>query len=466
MTSWYDVAQRAEPIQGHAAYFQMAVGYWRGAAQKADTVTHSFDRILGQAPEADLQGEAAKAVTKLLSETKKLLGDVPAVCTSVADILDQHAKKLVELKSAADQALARAATAWEGRKTAASDEVQSKGRLASLQRQLNQLQAQPPEQVATQVTTLEHQISTENTTLASARHRYNSHQGDIDRELVVWDTVHSSEHTAEQTTAQALRAVDLHSLANPNLLHQAGAAVSKVFNAFVDGLKKGLDVKGWIDDLGGLISALAHGDFKKALWKLHDIIDRAISLLTVVIMVVVIVVAVVAALPTGGASLAGAAAFLGAMPAVMAGLSAGKLALDLLIMKVAPTNPETGEQMTWATIGADTIGVLLSVLGLKLPKLPAAGATNLAGYTASRATLAENGIVLKYGWNASVKTIPGVAKSQLKEATKGLVDTSGHTLADGSGEPRLAPVDEGVRKLLNPQRGIDAPVDTYLVGTY
>ncbi len=465
MASWYEIAELADPVRGHPEYFQMAAGYWNKAADKAGMIHSALTSIVGDAQDSALEGEAAKAIKKLLVDTNTLLKDMPDVCRGLGHLLTTHATKLTTLKEAAERARARAATAWQARSEADDEDRTSGARLASLTAQIRQLQGAPDEQSASRVNALEYELQVERGVKAAAHHRRTAHQAEIDRETGHWDSIRGEERLLNTTTAEALDHVALHTLGDPSNLAKIGHGLAAFGAAFLDDIKKAGDIGAWIKDIEQLAHAFLTGEWGQVLWELRDVLDRYIALVTIVLLVAVIVVLVVGAFFTAGATLAALPELITVLNFTSLALSASKMALDLLIINVAPVNTETGEKMTMTTIGADTIGMLLAFLGLKAP----VGGTGLARYNATRQALSEEGIVLKHGYDVSVKaSIKSVALHDLQAEAKDSPNKVAGILADEGRQPtsRTVPIDEGVRQLFRGYAGLSGPLDPHLIPSY
>ena len=107
----------------------------------------------------------------------------------------------------------------------------------------------------------------------------------------------------------------------------------------------------------------------------------------------------------------------------------------------------------------------IAFLGLKAP----VGGTGLARYNATRQALSEEGIVLKHGYDVSVKaSIKSVALHDLQAEAKDSPNKVAGILADEGRQPtsRTVPIDEGVRQLFRGYAGLSGPLDPHLIPSY
>ena len=92
-----------------------------------------------------------------------------------------------------------------------------------------------------------------------------------------------------------------------------------------------------LEDLVDLIDAIAHGDWAKALWALRELLDKVITILSIVVLFVC------------------PQLFL-----VILVLSVIKLAVDAILYTTNTPNPETGERISLTDLAFDTLDVVLA----------------------------------------------------------------------------------------------------------
>jgi hypothetical protein len=491
MASWTEIANLADPVAGNHAAFESAGRYWSEAANVADGLSSSFLRIVNGTADADVRGDTAIEVKKLMEQMRTFVDALPPVCYSLSSIMNAHATELAALRARAESARARAVTAWSLRNEASTNANTHQATVRSLRRQIDHLRTLPPDQTA-EIQRCEANLTTATRLRDTAKNAAATQQSAIDAEVRVWREVHDQEATLNRGTADKLKQVHLGAIANPSnvekFLTGAGRLFKGLGEGFVDGIKKGFDLKGWYEDFSTLAQAVFDGDLDAVLWSVKALIERQMALVSTLLMVAVVVVAVILAIPSGGSSLVAALAAIKAATLIYTAIaSTALLAIDGALMVRGSYDPKTGRKMTWSTIGVDTIGVLLAAMGLKglSTSMTAANGVGLAKYNAGRQVLKGEGIVLQHGYDVSAKkTAAGVVTQQtplhkvtdLKQVASGeSLEPVTDYLEEGAKQvaasndrtaTSLGPVDRDVARLLLGGRGLDATVEPYVVPTY
>ncbi len=147
-----------------------------------------------------------------------------------------------------------------------------------------------------------------------------------------------SEQELVESTASRIKGVDLDDLKDPNRLMQLASGVGGFFTDLAENV-----VVGVVE----LVQALANGDFMDAVWRLSELLDAVLDVLTIVAVVVAVVT-------TGGA-----------LGVVLVGLSlaamASKLTADTVLAGTQHPHPDTGQPKTWGQVVVDA--ALLAVTG-------------------------------------------------------------------------------------------------------
>ena len=157
--SWSDVGMAEDPVRGNIEQFDAAAKQWRSASARATVITRDFNTIVAGGY-VGLEGQAAETFQSLVKDASDLMTDVPQVFDAMGAVLQFHLNRLRVLRQEADAALARAKVAKAARAGAASASASSNARIASLEQQIRNLEALPPEQQSG-LTTLQHQLDNE-----------------------------------------------------------------------------------------------------------------------------------------------------------------------------------------------------------------------------------------------------------------------------------------------------------------
>ena len=276
MTTWTDIYPDVDgpPVVGQPSQFRAVASSFTSMHDDAVDIIDEFKRIMGEGDFDEIQGEVAGPFRTFVEEVSDRLQSLPDVSSSAAGVFTRHACTLDDYRTAADTALAKAITKWGERKTVA-------GQLASAEtaetKAKQEVDGAPPD--ADPGSTKPLQDAADDAT---------QHVGDlkgklagIDQELRTlrgtWTKLHGDEHDLSQDTKKALDDIDLHSLENPGW-----------FDSIVEGafevLKWAYEFSG-LEDLVGLIEAIAEGDWAAILWRLRDLLDKVFVILCVVALV-------------------------------------------------------------------------------------------------------------------------------------------------------------------------------------
>jgi hypothetical protein len=400
MASWPEVTGRDEPVRGPVLEFERAAQAWSDAATKSDQLKSEFTNLIGHGDRVYLQGQAADALSIIIAESRAVIDDVPSVCHTLAGLMRQHQSQLAELRLAADQALARAAAAWNDRRSAESSRDAHAIRLASLKRQLQQLKALPPEQSATQIQTVQLELNRTTSSHGTAVNQVNSANGRLSAELTKWDELRSGEDALNNRTTSSLNSVDLKSLKDPGWLEEQLWKFTDFLVALGENLKD-------------LCEAVVNRDWDAFLWAVNGLADKLLTIMDV--LQIEWVVAIVAFAVGGPAAAVAAFKIVGA---IKLGLEALRFGTSLILAVKDSTNPKTGEKITPGDLFTQGVGLGLSLLTFgkmngKLNNIATSGQMKSA---MTRTFLSNKDVVLKDFGEISVKrTLEAKAKDIGKE---------------------------------------------------
>ena len=389
MSSWQEVAQRDDPVVGPPEEFQRSKDAWNKVASMADTLRDNFASINNTDACVGMKGHTAQALASFFTDAQQSLNDLPQVCRDIASVMANHEAKLRGYRTEAASALARATAAWNDKNTASAVHSGSSQRLTALQKQIQQLQALPPDQGAGQIATVQGQLSTERASLSAAARKSSDADGRLTTELKKWDGLHADEDRLNKQTAGSLHHVNLRSLRDPGLLERMVHSAEH-----------------FVGDIGSDIFHLVHGlltgNMSEELWALHDLLDKVekvLSVLTVIVLVVGFIIAVVA---TDGAALAFAPAVLEGLTFASLAFSAAKLEVDSGIVLGNYSDPKTGRRLTILDLGFDALDVGLNELAaLNVVPLDTS-LTGLDHYNALRSlTIDQIGVSYSAGYDVA-----------------------------------------------------------------
>jgi hypothetical protein len=446
--SWLEVRPEGDPVRGDIGEFEQAVTQWRAAKDHGYKVRDEFRSIIGGCTEVGLEGAAAKALVSIVQDAQSVLDDVPEVFGSLEALLRGHLARLRELKAAADAALARAKVAQAERRAAASQQAATNARLATLQRQVNQLRALPPEQAGGQLIVLERQTASEVAVRDQRRRSLATIDGRLQAEHTNWQRLRDQEDDLNRATASALWDFELRSLRDPGNLEKAWGAATGFFG----------DVT---DNLINLGKAIVAGDFEQALWHYRQALDHMITVLSVVAVVVAVVAIAIGGIATGGGLLL-------AIGGLIAVLATVKFGATLGIFATKSTNKETGERLDGADVVADGLSAAMAIA--TFGKASALKATGVNRPVMFRHLAEEQShIVMKNFGQISWKgTATRVLEKDVLENPQ--VWRAGHDMLANEGEPvadpRRAAIDADIAAMRSGQRGLTAPVQTICLPSF
>jgi hypothetical protein len=217
------------------------------------------------------------------------------------------------------------------------------------------------------------------------------------------------------------------------------------------------------------VTAAVGGDWDAALFHLYDVLDKVLTVLSVVALVAMLVATVVTF---------GALAPLLAVTVLV--LSSIKLLISTTLVLRGATHPETGERMGWGDVAFDALAVGLAAIGVKgaVGKPAHMGFHHVKGlerYNVGRAFIKEQtGLTFKRGYEISVKkTAVNVAKKVADKAVDKLearVEAEVRGLGDDGGSwqgsSREATIDRDVQAIRAGQPGLMTPVNVVVLPTF
>jgi len=262
--TWEQVSGRPEPVPGDVAEFDRARDGWQRAAANARDLRTSFSQLLSGTATSGFQGEAADAFTSIVRDTNVHLSYLAPVCDDIATVLQQHARRLAELREASRQALARATTAWNERARSEAEQRRAATRVGVLRRQLDHLRSLPPEYAGDRAEAAYWEMDRERRRETAATNDANAAGRTLSAEITRRDELSEQARSLDRSTAERLDGVDLRELKDPGWLDRTLRGVAEWVDRTVDNVR----------ELG---VALISGDFDAALWRLRDVCDLALE---------------------------------------------------------------------------------------------------------------------------------------------------------------------------------------------
>ncbi len=236
------------PISGSTTAFETLSQQYGTLETNIDAIVAGLDNYQ-DGEIATFTGEAAHAFNELTEGVLGLLREVPGVAAEAKTIFENHHTELVELQSAADEALNRAQTNWNTYVAAKKRNDDAKSSIDGQVVDLEDLQ------------TWEDNAEKDFRTSINASHR----------DLKI------REGKLDVATAQKLDELDVGKLQDPGFWDKVGSAI-------VDGLVLYANIVtlGNFDELVNLFNAVMEGDLWAALWALKDILDSLVAVLAIV----------------------------------------------------------------------------------------------------------------------------------------------------------------------------------------
>ncbi|MGK2955006.1 MAG: hypothetical protein ACSLFI_04970 [Solirubrobacterales bacterium] len=453
--TWTEVRPEGEPIRGNIDEFERSVQHWQTARRQALEIRREFASIVDGGTEIGLQGAAADAFASIVDDTKAVLDDVPEVFASMEAVLSRHLNRLRELKAAADAALARARVAQAERAAKANEQASGNRRIAVLRRQVDELRALPPDEVGGQLVSLERELSTEESRKSSRATLMEAAQARIQAEIAEWDRLRGQEDELNRSTANELDRFDLRSLQDPSWLEQ------QVHNA-------GQFITELVSDAWKAIQYALDGDWQAALFHLYQVLDKVMTIVSIVAVVVMLAATVVS---------------FGTLAPVFAGIllvcASAKLAISTTLVLTNFTHPETGERLGWVDVTFDAVGVALAASGFKAASGPVKWDPHLVKglerYNVGREFIKkQTGLTFKRGYDVSLrKTADNLTKKaadHIEDETRDRVEDHVRNLGeDGDawrGSTREAVIKQDVQMIRNHRPGLVTPVQNVVIGTF
>jgi hypothetical protein len=355
--TWEHVTGRPEPVAADVGEFDRTRDSWLAIAGDARDLRSGFSRILSGATDVGFQGQAADAFKRIVRDTTLQLSYVAPVCDDIASVLDQHARRLAELREASRQALVRATTAWSDRARHATERDRAASRVAVIRRQLDVLQSAASAQFATRTESLQWELSDERARHAAAVARVGAADRSMSLELTRHDELSEQVRQLNRSTADRLDDVDPRGLEDPGWFERTIGSVTEWAGQVVECAQD-------------LAAALVRGDFEAALWRIRDGCDLALRAFNV------IGPALFALGPIPGVRAAGiAVALLGA------GVAAMKFGASAILAGRGAVDVKTGERLGFGDLLVDgqraqrsLALAALSALPIATPALGAIGA--------------------------------------------------------------------------------------------
>lgn len=470
--SWDELGKPGEPVRGSIGDFESAIAQWRAASGRASEILGHFDQV-ASGGDFGLDGQAATALTSLVTDARKVIADVPTVFDSLVGALEGHVKVLISLRGAADQALTEGLGAKAARAEAARNSAAAGKQTEELRRQIMGLQGQPEQSGA--VASLESQLRDADRRHVTHRQTAEHQQTKLKNSLDSWQILRDQEDVLNRATAERLRGLDLKSLRNPNLVSQVGSAfteswrdVANTWDTVWPAVKE--SVVAAVRAIPKIAEAEYHllgdvfrGDWEQALWDLHDYLEawsEAAPLL-------ITVVGLAAAPFTGGESLLA----IEYIPHVVAAFGLSNAVVETVILaKGSRSRRDPEATMTTGQVVSDLGFVGLDAIA---GYTPAKHVGQLATYNTTRAALSEGGIVLKHGYEISAKkTAVGLVEHSFTEQVKSTVNDGSKAafsaLVDShfgridKTDTRFSEIETGLAQLQQPGRPLS--VSLTLVG--
>ena len=321
-----------EPVQGLVSSYDSAEGECDKLKQAAEVCADEFDRVTSSDSLGELGGLAADQLIALINEVDGAFQDLPPVFATLASIFDEHEQKLTALRQEAALALALANTRWNALQEANASHADANAALHRINSQIRSLERNAGDDLAlhSHLNDLYGDRTWRNRVAASCA----TAVADAERELGWSHDAHGvlveSEQGLAEATAGRVKGLDLDDLKDPNRLMQLATGVGEFFSDLVENIVVGV---------ADLVQALASGDWMDAVWRLSELLDAVLDVLTLVALVVAVVT-------TGGV-----------LGVVLVGLSlaamATKLTADALLAGTQHPHPTTGQPKTWGEVAVD-----------------------------------------------------------------------------------------------------------------
>ncbi|MEO5899094.1 MAG: hypothetical protein ABIR68_03045 [Ilumatobacteraceae bacterium] len=332
MTTWTDIFPELDgpPVTGLPAEFDSVANSFTTMNTEATEILTQFKRIMGDGCFTEIQGAVADPFKQFVENVSDKLGSLPDVSAKAAGIFSYHADQLTSYRTAADKALAQAVTKWGEVKTARTNVGTATTKEQTAKTDVDNT---PPDADASDAQGKHDQAQTD---LGNAKTTLTTKEGELAAFTTTWSNIRGDEGSLRHDTKTKLDDVDLHSLEDPGWF-------DSFCEAAVDVLKWAYEFTG-LEDLVDLIDAIAHGDWAKALWKLHDLMDKLFTVLSIVALFVapellLVIIAVIAVV---------------------------KLATDVGLYASNTANPETGERISLTDIAFDVVDVVTAGKAAKL----------------------------------------------------------------------------------------------------
>jgi hypothetical protein len=328
MTTWTDIFPELDgpPVKGVPSEFSTVATSFSTMNEDARAILEQFDKIMTANGVQQIQGAVADPFRNFVDDVSDRLGSLPEVSESAAKVFANHATKLDTFRDAADTALAKAITKWNQCKTATSNLASATTSADHLKTQLDHAPADADPSSTTQ---LQGQHADAADKVTSCQSQLACLKGELAQFKTTWTNLREDERKLRTTTIGDLDDIDLHALEDPGWFDSFCEAAFEV-------VKWAYEVTG-LEDLVALIDAIAHGDWAKALWALRNLLDKVITILSIVVLF---------AFPE--------------LILVILVLSVIKLGVDALLYATNTPNPETGERISLTDLAFDTLDVVLN----------------------------------------------------------------------------------------------------------
>lgn len=325
MTTWTDIFPDLDgpPIKGDPSEFSTVASSFGSMHDDATTILEQFRKIMSDGGIDEIQGDVAAPFRNFVDDVSDRLSSLPEVSGAASKIFGNHATKLDGFQQAADAALAKAVTKWNECKTARTTLSTAKTNADNVQ---DQIDSSPPDADPSQ---LQGQHDDATGKVSSAQTNLTLLEGQLKEFRTKWDNLHDDERKLRDTTTDALGDLDLHSLKDPGWFDSFCEAAC----GFVEWAYK---VTG-LEDLVDLLDAAFHGDLARFLWALRGLLDKLITILSIVVLFTC-----------------------PALFAVILVLAVLKLAVDVYLYASNTANPDTGERISLTDIAFDVLDVALA----------------------------------------------------------------------------------------------------------
>ena len=341
-----------EPVPATPAVFEELSLFFTQVGRDTEDIAIEFDKLTSDNA-AIFEGQAAEAFRNLVEDLSKTLRKVSPGTDEAASRLALHATRLGEIRSSVNTALALANTRWQSLKTAESNAAAAEARHQTACRNdnfFNDLN----DPLGTERETTGFVRDNLLRTVRACEQTVSSAQADLALSKTAWYDLAADYGTLDSETDRWLNDIALGDMSDPSFLSQVGSGLIG-FVGFVGG-----EIYGLVESVVKMVDAALDGRWADAFYHLSDGLGHFLTLAGIV------------------------GLFLSFTPlgaGILLALAATKLLVDVGLKMSGATHPETGEAVSWTTIGWDVFTVGAAGIGYAGARNVAAGssATQAAG---------------------------------------------------------------------------------------